>query len=359
MPETETSGQTRGRWDGVGDLRPGDEGEGGGKRRRKSTGDTDDGRPAYYDISLLKPPLWTPEVGYYFFLGGLSSGAFSVARLADRFGKGKFRTLTKAGTLIAALAALPCAPLLIVDLGDPKRFHHMLRVWKPNSPMNLGSWTLTVYTLLGGVAALRELLRVRRQDAPLSGATRIADETAGLVADIGGVPLGLLLAAYTGVLLSTTSTPVWSRNPWIGALFSASAVGAGAGAVRLALEVIGEEGPGPDVLAGVETAARTAEAIAHAGFLSHAGTLAKPLTEGGQKMAYLAGAIGAGIVLPELLNRLPAPPQMRRGLRIAAGVLALVGGLALRHAFIAAGRPSAEDPDAARQVTGTKKEPLP
>ena len=39
----------------------------------------------------------------------------------------------------------------------------MLRVWKPSSPMNLGSWTLTVYTLLGGIAALRELLRVSPQ----------------------------------------------------------------------------------------------------------------------------------------------------------------------------------------------------
>ena len=93
--------------------------------------------------------MWTPEVGVYFFLGGLSSSAFSLARMADRFGRGQYRELTKGGTLIAALAALPCAPLLIVDLGDPKRFHHMLRVWKPSSPMNLGSWTLTAYTAHG------------------------------------------------------------------------------------------------------------------------------------------------------------------------------------------------------------------
>ena len=37
--------------------------------------------------------------------------------------------------------------LLVLDLGDPLRFHHMLRVFKPSSPMSLGTWSLTVYSL--------------------------------------------------------------------------------------------------------------------------------------------------------------------------------------------------------------------
>lgn len=220
--------------------------------------------------------------------------------------------------------------------------------------MNLGSWTLTAYTGMGAIAALRELLRVRRGDAPLTGLARALDETTGLVADTFGIPLGLLLAGYTGILLSTTATPIWSRNSWIGALFSASAVSAGAGAVRLALEMQGENMCGTETLARVETAARLAETVAHAGFLSAAGPLARPLTQGSQKTAYLAGAIGAGIVLPELLQRLPVPAKNRRALRIAAGILGLVGGYALRAAFVAAGRPSANDPDAARLATGER-----
>jgi formate-dependent nitrite reductase membrane component NrfD len=355
MPETEMSGEveTRGRWDGVSNINPERKYMTEGLPTR-SSGDKDNGEPAYYDISLLKAPVWTPEVGVYFFLGGLSSSAFSLARLADRFGRGKYRNVTKAGTLIAALAALPCAPLLIADLGDPKRFHHMLRVWKPSSPMNLGSWTLTAYTGLGAVAVLRELLRVLRHDAPLAGPARLIDETAGAVADAAGVPLGLLLAGYTGILLSTTATPIWSRNSWIGALFSASAVSAGASAVRLALEVTGQNGSATVTLGKVETVARAAEAVCHAGFLSAAGPLAKPLTEGPLKSHYWAGAIGAGIVLPELLNRLPVPKPYKRSLTIAAGVISLLGGFALRSAFVAAGRPSALDPDAARLATGEK-----
>ncbi len=353
-PETET----RGRWEGAAQIKPDKTGLPNKiGLPHKSDGDKPDGTPAYYDISLLKPPVWTPEVGVYFFLGGLSSGAFSVARLADRLGRGKYRTLTQAGTVVAALAALPCAPLLIVDLGDRKRFHHMLRIWKPASPMNLGSWTLTAYTMLGGLAALRELLRTLRHDAPLTGAGKIIDEAAGIAADGAGIPLGLLLAGYTGILLSTTATPVWSRNPWIGPLFSAGAVSAGAGAVHLALDVRGEASRATEALKRLETAARAAEAVCHAGFLAYAGPLAKPLTKGGQKMMYLAGAIGAGVVLPEILNRVPVPKKHRRTVSLVAGILGLIGGYFLRASFVAAGRPSAEDPDAARQATGTKGGP--
>ena len=45
--------------------------------------------------------------------------------------------------------------LLVADLGDPLRFHHMLRVFKPSSPMSLGTWCLTAYSLpLTAAAAL-------------------------------------------------------------------------------------------------------------------------------------------------------------------------------------------------------------
>ncbi|MDQ2687294.1 MAG: polysulfide reductase NrfD [Armatimonadota bacterium] len=347
MPGKTDAAQTlgTGRWDGIAGLPP-DKHKG-----EKSGGDED--APAYYDISMLKPPVWTPEIGAYFFLGGLSAGAFVLARLAERFGGGRLGGLTRVGTAVAvaAVAALPCAPLLIADLGDPKRFHHMLRVWKPTSPMNLGSWTLTAYMGVGGLAVLQEIARARRGGRPAEGVAQVGDIAAGALADGAGIPLALLLAGYTGVLLSTTATPVWSKNPWIGALFSASAVSAGAGAVRVALEIKGsaEDEAAAHILGRVETAARVAEAVAHAGFLADAGPLAKPLTGGKQKTAYLGGAIGAGLVIPEILNRLPLPEKSRRWVKIAAGVVGLIGGYALRAAFVAAGCPSANDPDAARR----------
>src|SRR5205085_5334062 len=93
-------------------------------------------KPGYYDVPMLKPPVWKWEIAGYFFLGGLSAGAYLLARMAERFGGRKYRDVTRAGTAIAWGSMLPCTPLLIKDLGDPKRFHYMLRVFKPSSPMN-------------------------------------------------------------------------------------------------------------------------------------------------------------------------------------------------------------------------------
>ena len=48
--------------------------------------------------------------------------------------------------------------LLVVDLGDPWRFHHMLRMFKPGSPMSLGVWSLTVYSLPLTIAAILSVM---------------------------------------------------------------------------------------------------------------------------------------------------------------------------------------------------------
>jgi formate-dependent nitrite reductase membrane component NrfD len=285
----------------------------------------------YYDISLLKAPLWTPEVAIYFFLGGLSAGAYLLGRAADRFGDAP--EVTRAGALISAAAALPCAPLLIADLGDPKRFHHMLRVWKPHSPMNLGSWILTGYSPITVLAALRELLRGQLH-------LKLIDWT-----DLLGAPLAVGMAGYTGVLVSTTATPVWCKNPWIGPLFSASALHCGASAIGLSL-AFGKETPGGKAVETIDTAASLAEAACLVGYLNQAGELAKPLVEGSQARVFWLGAVGAGLLLPPLIRRLPGP---KKAWKAAAAVTALAGGLALRWAFVEAGRSSALDPSAARK----------
>ena len=263
------------------------------EERAKSPNDRQSG-PSYYDIPMLKPHAWTPEVTIYFFLGGVSVGAFVLSRLGERMGGAKFRDLTRAGAYVSAAAVLPCAPLLITDLGDPKRFHHMLRVFKPSSPMNLGTWVLTAFTPIVLVAALREWVfahppspslpvavlvprsapswegesktvgsfgyRIRRRwdsfRLPLPGRSGarnehsdwkgggrgVGDTLLTLALDALGLPLGLLLATYTGVLISATAVPLWGRNPHLGSLFMTSAMNTGAAAVHLALEATGNVG---------------------------------------------------------------------------------------------------------------------
>ncbi len=54
------------------------------------------------------------------------------------------------------------------------------------------------------------------------------------------------------------------------------------------------------------------------------------------------------------MGRLPVPVKLKPWMKIGGSVLGLAGGYALRLAFVAAGKPSAEDPDAARAHSRAK-----
>ena len=59
---------------------------------------------------------WATTAFSYSFPSGhavFSAGAFLLARMAERFGGERYRAVTRAGSIIAVIAAVPCAPLLI------------------------------------------------------------------------------------------------------------------------------------------------------------------------------------------------------------------------------------------------------
>lgn len=66
--------------------------------------------PSYYDIPMLVAPLWKYEIAAYFFLGGLSTGAYLLARVAERAGGEKYRAVTRAGTWVSLATLIPCPP---------------------------------------------------------------------------------------------------------------------------------------------------------------------------------------------------------------------------------------------------------
>lgn len=323
------------------------------------------GAPTYYNIPILKPPVWKWEIATYFFLGGLSAGAFLLARLAERFGGKKYRDVTRAGTIVAASTFAPCVPLLIMDLGDRKRFHYMLRVFKPGSPMNFGAWALTGYGAFMSAAAFREWYRDVGGE-PEGKIARVTDTAIGIVSDGVGLPMAILLAGYTGVLLSTSNTPLWARNPWIGPLFGASAMSTGAAATRLLLEanrpiVSGDiedvegtpaERSAEKPLKQIEASSKLAEAATLAGYLVSAGTLAAPLTKGEYAPHLWGGVVGAGLVASMVAEGVArrykkASPY----LKLAGAVFTLAGGFALRWAMVHAGHTSAKDSKANREAS--------
>src|SRR5690242_12177392 len=73
----------------------------------------------YYNIPLLKKAHWTWEIILYFFLGGMSGGAFLVSSIAHFFGAERDISLVRAGRYLSFGALLLSPVLLVKDLGRP------------------------------------------------------------------------------------------------------------------------------------------------------------------------------------------------------------------------------------------------
>src|SRR5262249_57882538 len=120
-------------------------------------------------------------------------------------------------------------PLLIADLGRPERFLHMLRVFKPSSPMNLGAWALTGFGIPVTYLALAQSPElVPRPFRPLL--RWLPSRFVALL----GLPSAFIMLSYPGVLLATTSTPIWTHTRMLGALLASSSMVTSAAALALA-----------------------------------------------------------------------------------------------------------------------------
>ena len=112
--------------------------------------------------------------------------------------------------------------------GPAERFHHMLRVVKPTSPMSMGTWIL---------AALRRRGRSRRPPRWRRRSPGAGPAAAGRLSRPAGRPAGLAaaavapaLATYTAVLLADTAVPSWHEAyPQLPFVFAGSALASGAG----------------------------------------------------------------------------------------------------------------------------------
>jgi len=183
-------------------------------------------RPGYYGRPVVKEPVWTPEVAIYFWLGGLAGMSAVLAFAARLAGRPR---LARASLLAGFAALLGCPPLLVADLGRPERFYNMLRVFKPTSPMSVGSWGLSLFGGALGVAAASEVTGWLR---PI-----------GRLGELGAAIFGLPLFTYTAVLVADTSVPVWHEARQELPFVFAGSASASAGAAAAILTSSRESGP--------------------------------------------------------------------------------------------------------------------
>jgi protein NrfD len=280
-------------------------------------------------------PDWLWLIVSYFFLGGLAGGSYVLATLMGLFGKGQHRRLTHLGYLIAFPLVCVCGLLLIVDLGRPERFWHMLvqsetfrPMLKMYSPMSTGSWALLVFggcASLSFVAVLAERgwlgWPVLRQLSPPAFVGR-------LVTVIGAL-LGFYVAGYTGVLLAVTNRPIWADTTLLGLTFLISAASTSAALLILLGSWVGASDDSIDALERFDAAILVLEAVAIAALVASLGRIAMVWLNGWGLV--LAVMVLGGIALPLYLRwRVPS-----RGWRWAIGpALVLLGGFIFRAVII-------------------------
>jgi formate-dependent nitrite reductase membrane component NrfD len=189
----------------------------GGDGRRRRRGEQamvpDAEFTSYYGRPVIKEPSWeAPDVPGYLFLGGLAGASSVLAAGAQLSG---YRELAKVAKVGALGAISLSAVALVHDLGRPGRFANMLRVFKPSSPMSVGSWLLTAYGPVAGAAAVSEVTGILPK--------------AGIAATLGAGLLGPGIATYTAALLCDTAVPAWHAGyremPYVFAGSAASAAG--------------------------------------------------------------------------------------------------------------------------------------
>ena len=283
-------------------------------------------RPGYYGEPVVKPPVWTWEIPVYFFIGGLSGIAAVIALAGLIFHR---NDLARAAMWLAAIGAVFAPVLLTADLGRPRLFLNMLRVFKYRSPMSVGAWIVSIF----GACAIPGLIALELHARHIfnGGTDQFLKILAGLLI-AGSAFWGILLATYTGVLLGATAIPAWFLHRVLLPIhFGVTGLGSAAALLELLGHRIAPLNAIGFLAAGIETALwiwleinrhGAADRALHAG---HSGWLIR-----GSEI--LSGPLA---LILRLANFVPL-----------AGISFLLGALINRFGWISAGKVCARDPEA-------------
>lgn len=184
-------------------------------------------------MTYIQQRTWGDLIAIYLFLGGLGGAVMTLGALSDLYLRRHGDSPDDGPAIFAALfgmGALAFGTLfLLLDLLQPtKAFFALLN---PKSWIFWGVLFISLYLLAGALYVLPYLARWPRLKvlAPLAGALAPWQKVSGNLAAI----LGLLVAIYTGFLLSSApGIPFWN-TPALPILFVLSAFSTGAALLML------------------------------------------------------------------------------------------------------------------------------
>jgi len=261
----------------------------------------------YADRSSVKAPNWHGLVVADILFNNLCTGLFLAAALGELAAPATFAATARIAYPVVLGLLLLDLLCLVLDLGDPLRFHHMLRVLKVRSPMSVGTWSLVAISLPLGLLGAMTILGF---GAGWDGARRV-------LAAVGLVP-ALASAMYKGVLFSTTAQPGWRDARWLGGYLASSAVLLGCAELLLLALLLAQ----PAATAALRTATLPLLLVNGIGL-----ALVAKDVPGLRSPAAVAGAVGLAAPLALLWWSGSVP-------LVAAVVLIVGGALLFRRALV-------------------------
>jgi hypothetical protein len=274
---------------------------------------------------MLKEPQWKPTIPTYFFVGGAAGSAAVIAALADWLANDP--ELAKTARWVAFGGAVASSALLIEDLGRPSRFLYMLRMFKPQSPMSMGAWTLAAFGAFSTAAAFAKEAEQRfGPKVPIKFVGNVSQFFSGLI--------GLPFHNYTGVLIGATAIPVWNYNiDTLPIHFGMSGVQAGVSM----LELLGHAESRALNILGIGSALWESWEGFH--LESENKPVLKPLKRGVSGWITRTGGVMSG-PLPLILRLFGGKsPRVRKW----AALSGMLGSLLTRYGWVRAGSTSAQD----------------
>jgi Ni/Fe-hydrogenase subunit HybB-like protein len=273
--------------------------------------------PGYAGRPTTKAPNWHAPVTLDLLFNNLSAGLFLVMALGELVAPTSFRPLGPVAYPLVLLFLIGDLICLVIDLGDPSRFHHMLRVWKPSSPMSLGTWVLTGYAIPVTLLVLVAFLP----------SSRTAQAVRPLLLVIG-LALAVAVAVYKGVLFSTTAQRGWGDARWLGGYLINSALVLGVGEALLIALAKGQ----PELVPPLRVALELLLLLNLVALVLLLRNIRMPLSQArGPRVLAVIGAlvVVTGIIAPLALLLVHRPVALGTAL-----LLVLLGAVAVRHEMV-------------------------
>ncbi len=305
---------------------------------------------------------WGLPVVAYLFMAGLGAGALTTsASVLLRGGPaGRYFQVARYGAFIAPIPVALGSALLVLELGSFQagnwfRFLNLYTVINL-SPMSIGTWLLTAFL---GVSVLYAYTFLARNPQPGDARDGIRRLSAW-----AGIPLGIGVAVYTGVLLGAMpARPFWN-SPVLAMLFLLSSISTGIASIILTRALLHRRHKTAQaeqnyhesgyLLSATDTLLIGLELLTVFLFLMYAHlsvgnareAIAVVLAGGELSLLFWFWVVAIGLLIPALIELAVIIPRIlyhrsyrsHRAIDILVPVTVLIGGFMLRYVVVVAGQ---------------------